>query len=236
MTHRRLTLPEANGVAARPAAAVVLLRDGDRGCETLLVLRNPQLTFHGGAWVFPGGRIDDSDFAAARDPHDPMSAARVAAVREAHEEASVRVAADELVPVSRWVTPEGLPKRFDAWYFAAPASADPVCVDGGEIFDHRWIRPSDALAAHRAGELELPPPTWVTLHALSDLPTAAAALESIQQLPFESFLPRLHMLNTGACALYEGDSAYDTGNLDGPGPRHRLWMIERSWRYERDRR
>lgn len=220
---------------ARPAAAVVLLRDGPQGCETLLVLRNPQLTFHGGAWVFPGGRVDDADFAAAADPSDPVSAARLAAVREAQEEAAVRIATDDLRLVSRWVTPEGLPKRFDAWYFAAPATNDIVQVDGGEIFDHRWVRPSDALAAHRAGEMELPPPTWVTLNRFAGLSSVAQAFTRLREWPFESFVPRLHMLPAGACALYEGDAAYDSGEVDCPGARHRLWMVPGDWRYERDR-
>ena len=48
----------ASGAGAVPAATVVLIRDGRDGLEVLLARRSSQLAFHGGAWVFPGGRID----------------------------------------------------------------------------------------------------------------------------------------------------------------------------------
>ena len=34
-------------------------------------------------------------------------------------------------------------------------------------------------------------------------------------------------------ARYEEDVAYDSADLDVPGPRHRLWMLDSGWRYER---
>lgn len=236
MTYSELSPPSGGIVEARPAAAVVVVRDGPLGCETLLVLRNPQLSFHGGSWVFPGGRIDAEDLKSAAAPDDMVSAARVAAIREAKEEAAVDIETRDLVLFSRWITPEGLPKRFDAWYFAAATRSDHVQVDGGEILDHRWMRPADALAAHRAGEMDLPPPTWVTLHHFSAANSAAAALERARLCQFDFFLPRLHWISGGACALYGGDAAYESGELECAGPRHRLWMIGGGWRYERDPR
>ena len=65
---------------AHPAATVVLLRDGDHGLEVLLVQRNAQLSFHGGAWVFPGGRLDPEDYEGCES--DVVAAARNAAVRK----------------------------------------------------------------------------------------------------------------------------------------------------------
>ena len=41
-------------VEPRPAASLILLRDGPDGAEVLLVQRNPEQRFMGGAWVFPG--------------------------------------------------------------------------------------------------------------------------------------------------------------------------------------
>jgi 8-oxo-dGTP pyrophosphatase MutT (NUDIX family) len=51
-------------VAPRPAATVVLLRDGRDGPEAYLQRRPMHLGFAGGLWVFPGGRVDEAD----RDP------------------------------------------------------------------------------------------------------------------------------------------------------------------------
>jgi hypothetical protein len=35
------------------------------------------------------------------------------------------------------------------------------------------------------------------------------------------------------CFLYGGDAAYEQGRIDAPGPRHRLWVRDSGWHYER---
>lgn len=81
-----------------PAATVILLRSGESGPEVLMVRRGENLAFAGGALVFPGGRVDDTDLGTARDPRlafgfdsldDDDAAARIAACREALEETGV---------------------------------------------------------------------------------------------------------------------------------------------------
>lgn len=216
---------------AHPAATVVLLRDGPGACEVLLVRRSAQLSFHGGAWVFPGGRIDPGDYGGV--PDDTIAAARRAAVREAREETGLEIGRNGLVLVSRWITPVVLPKRFDTWFFATRACDAPVAVDGGEIHDHRWFAPGDALAAQRAGEIDLPPPTFVTITRLAAYERVNDALVSFARAPAETFEPKLCPVEGGAVTLYAGDAGYDRDELDCPGPRHRLWMVETGWRYER---
>ena len=117
-------------VEAAPAATVVVLRDGVKGLEVLLGRRSSNLAFHGGAWVFPGGRIDPEDYAGA--PADLEAAARRAAVREAKEEAGVDVVAATLVHFSNWTTPEISPKRFATWFFAGPVAGGNEIADGYE--------------------------------------------------------------------------------------------------------
>lgn len=217
--------------AAVPAATVLLLRAGTDGPETLLVRRGRGLAFHGGAWVFPGGRVEIEDGAGGGDD---LAAARAAGVRELREEAGVVLAAEELVPVSHWTTPPGQVRRFATWFFAAEVDdAATVVVDGDETISHRWIRPADALAARDRGELELPPPTFVTLAIMQDVPSPAAAIELLTAGGPSVFVPRMHRVEDGALSLYAGDAGYESGALDAPGARHRLHMLQDGWRYER---
>src|ERR1035441_6525167 len=45
----------------RPAATVLAVRDGSRGFEVLMLRRNLNSDFVGGAYVFPGGALDEND-------------------------------------------------------------------------------------------------------------------------------------------------------------------------------
>ncbi len=81
-----------------PAATISMLRDGDRGLETFMVVRHHQIDFAAGALVFPGGRIDAQD-GEVRDccegvdeADDTALAFRVGAIREAFEESGVLLA------------------------------------------------------------------------------------------------------------------------------------------------
>jgi 8-oxo-dGTP pyrophosphatase MutT (NUDIX family) len=217
---------------AHPAATVVLLRQADSGCEVLLVRRNSRLDFHGGAWVFPGGRLDPADY-LPEAAGDVVAAARRAAVREAKEEAGVSIEAEHLTLFARWITPDFMPKRFDTWFFAGTGADQDVRVDGGEIHEHAWMRPHDALAAQARGEIELPPPTFVTIFGLAAHRNAAEALASLTEGGLRNFVPRICRVPGGACSLYEGDAGYETENAEIEGPRHRLWMMGSSWRYEK---
>jgi 8-oxo-dGTP pyrophosphatase MutT (NUDIX family) len=222
----------SESVTAHPSATVVLLREAAAGFEMLLLQRAAKLAFHGGAWVFPGGRIDAQDYREARDDLD--TAARCAAVRETHEEAGLAIDSGGLIEFARWTTPDGMPRRFVTWYFAAAADGE-VQVDGGEIKDHRWLRPAQALAEREVGALELPPPTFVTTTLLEGFPDAAAALDGLAARGRREYLPRLTRVEGGACSLYQEDAGYADADPDPsrPGPRHRLWMLDAGWRYER---
>ncbi len=224
----------AQGVVAAPAATVVLLRDGDGGLEVLLARRSSKLAFHGGAWVFPGGRIDPGDFGEV--PDDLLRAARQAAVREAKEEAGVDVDPDGLIHLSNWTTPEGSPKRFATWFFAGPVQGGDEAADGSEMDALQWFRPAEALAAHAAGEIELAPPQFVTLLDLREISTVADAMRSIAEATPIDYLPRFHFIEGGgAICVYPEDVAYDDlEQLDAPGPRHRLHLRSEGWEYVRD--
>lgn len=211
---------------------MALLREQGDLWEVLLVQRNRRLSFHGGAWVFPGGRIDAADY-VPDSREDVVAAARQAAVREASEEAGVTIPRSSLALISRWITPEFMPKRFDTWFFVAPATDEQVRVDGGEIHSHTWIAPRRALEARDRGDLELPPPTFVTLQLLAGYARSAEALTALaNDVSIPTYRPRICRTPGGACSLYEGDAGYAYDDADRPGPRHRLWMLDSGWRYE----
>lgn len=236
-----------------PAATTVVLRDAHDGAgrptiEVLTVRRNAALEFAGGMWVFPGGRVDPADHvpgaadgadgAGGADP-DPdaaaLAAARRAAVREAAEETGLVVDEASLVWFSHWTPPSVTPKRFATWFFVAPAPPDAgaVRVDGGEIHDHAWFVPAEARRRRDAGEIALAPPTWITLEQLDGFTTVAEAVTTLGSRPPEHFTTRFAAVEGGAVALYHGDAGYESGDLDAPGGRHRLWMLADRWHYER---
>lgn len=235
MSQREIEAWRKKGMAgatdAVPAATVVLVRDADAGVETLVVRRNSKLEFAGGLWVFPGGRVDPGDVPTGGDE---IEAARAAAVREAQEEAGLAVDGAALVPFSHWEPPAVAPKRFATWFFVGPApEGGDVTVDMGEIHDHQWVRPSDALALRDAGEIELAPPTWVTLHDLALRTDVEDVLRDAGEREIEFFVTHIARVDEGIVALWHGDSGYESGDAAAAGPRHRLWMVESGWRYER---
>jgi 8-oxo-dGTP pyrophosphatase MutT (NUDIX family) len=226
--------------AAIPAATVVLLRDAPDGVETLMLRRNSKLAFAGGAWVFPGGRIDPEDYPngppAADEPStgDPEAtvAARNAAVREAQEEAGLAVDPDSLVWFAHWTPGPIAPRRFATWFFMARAPEGRVMIDDGEIHEHLWIRPSEAISRRDAGEIELIPPTWMTLRMLADEPSVDAALATARGHDPNIYVTHIVSVDGGIASIWQGDAAYEDGDALKPGPRNRLLMLEDGWRVE----
>ena len=213
-----------------PAATVVLLRDTPDGAEVLMLKKNSKITF-GGMWVFPGGKIDAQDYPA---PADVDAAARCAAARETQEEAGLAVSVEEFVQIAHWTPPPGPQKRFATWFFAAQVSGDQaIAIDDGEIKEHAWIRPQQALAKHAAGEIDLVPPTWVTLYHLARYNPASAVLAHFQQRGHKTYRTRVvKAANGDRVALWLGDSGYDGWDADTEGARHRLIMAQDGFRFE----
>jgi 8-oxo-dGTP pyrophosphatase MutT (NUDIX family) len=226
--------PAAAKPEPRPSATVVVVRDASVAPPRLefLLLQRSARDGKPGPWVFPGGKVEAADVVAG-EPGSRESALR-AAVRETHEEAGLDLATTRLVAISRWITPEISPQRFDTWFFLGVVDTTrEVVVCGDEIISHRWIAPAEALAAHQQGEIQLAPPTFVTVQWLCDHSHAAHAQEALGREPILTFRPRIHRSAAGACMLYPGDAGYDTGDPELPGARHRIWALASGWRYER---
>ena len=98
----RVESPPQPPAPARPAATVVLVRDCETGPEVLLLQRHHASGFVPGAYVFPGGRVDEEDAmpalkeraGALADVANPALSYWMAAIREVFEETGVLLAAD----------------------------------------------------------------------------------------------------------------------------------------------
>jgi 8-oxo-dGTP pyrophosphatase MutT (NUDIX family) len=177
-------------VPVRPAATVVLLRDGADGVEVWLQQRATTLAFAAGMYAFPGGRVDDDEATSAVvhdvEPErglwqdadaDTVRAHLAAAVRETYEECGVVLDPATLVPWARWVTPPGDVRRFDARFYLAqcPPDQEPRPLTG-EVAAGSWFVIGTAVECFASGDLPMWPPTISTLVSLSSFDDVAAAL------------------------------------------------------------
>ena len=259
----------------RPAATLILARDGAEGPEVFLMQRTLTANFVAGAYVFPGGALDPGDadpyWADNAEGYTDREASGalgldqgglaywIAAIRECFEESGLllafdaggaapeptelaalraRVAAGEmdfntlcrqrgLRPAlsalryfSHWITPPGLPRRFDTRFFLAAAPAEQTATpDQVETINHAWLRPADALDLQKRGEIDLVFATIQTLKALSQFDSVDAMLrhaEGLDAVP--ALMPRASTGSKGRRMLLPGDHAYaEVGKLDPYG-------------------
>lgn len=161
--------------------------------------------FFGDIVVFPGGKVETVDVPRGLTRFDDL-AHRNAAVREFAEETGILLtssgplsapgvrdgeydswlaargvtsAVDDLVLVSRWVTPETAPRRFDTrFYVIACERAPEVTIDSDELIDHEWVTPALALARLEEGDLSMMRPTIAHLEWLLRWSSVEEAVES----------------------------------------------------------
>jgi 8-oxo-dGTP pyrophosphatase MutT (NUDIX family) len=252
----------------REAATVMVVRDAP-DLHVFMLRRNLNSDFVGGAYVFPGGAVDDED----RDPalvarcvglDDTHASALVgarsggigfwvAAIRETFEEAGVLFArerasghpviggSDEYDAARRaigrhergfrefvesedllldvgalhvfahWITPTGMPRRYDTWFFVAEApDGHGYRHDDTETVESTWIRPADALAAAHRQELSIIFPTQRNLEAIGRFPVASELLEIASSASsIEAVQPRIVDDGNGVRLLLPGDPGYD---------------------------
>jgi 8-oxo-dGTP pyrophosphatase MutT (NUDIX family) len=175
--------------------------------EVLMLRRHEKSSFVPNAWVFPGGIAEESD--AELGDGSLLDTMRVTAVRETFEETGVwlgapladaerkrgellagRIAFRDLVAeapldltrlvwTSRWITPAGIPKRFDTYFFLATVSREAVATaEQNEVVAVTWLHPSDALAKHASREMQMVFPTLRNLEAITGFETSAALLDA----------------------------------------------------------
>jgi 8-oxo-dGTP pyrophosphatase MutT (NUDIX family) len=125
-------------------------------------------------------------------------------------ESGMSLALDELVPYAHWITPEGMPKRFDTWFFLAAAPPEQAGAhDGRESTDSIWVSPGEALAGGESGRFKLPFPTARNLIRLGKQPSVKAALDDSKGKPIVTVMPIMTRLNGGRQLRIPLEAGYD---------------------------
>jgi 8-oxo-dGTP pyrophosphatase MutT (NUDIX family) len=130
------------------------------------------------------------------------------------------MAARELRLFSHWLTPVGAPRRYNTWFFVAPApdGADGT-HDDNELVASGWVRPPDALAQHGAGEIDLIFPTETSLRALARYTRAADLFEDLDAVARDARgRPQVVTDGTGERVALAGDTGGATGHWTIPLP------------------
>ena len=184
------------GVGAQaPAFAVAGLRECFEECG--LWLGAPDHHAPGSGWATLRARLHAGATLAALAP-----------------DAALPLATRCLQPWSRWVTPVGLPKRFDTLFFVARAPAGQVpTVDAGETTTLAWVQPAAALAARSRGEFQMEFATVATVQSLQPFATVAALLtHAAAQTALPAIHPRVTFAADGKISgvLLPGQPGYDS--------------------------
>jgi 8-oxo-dGTP pyrophosphatase MutT (NUDIX family) len=123
----------------------------------------------------------------------------------------LRLAVDGMHYFGHWITPEGAPRRYDTRFFLAaePPGQTPL-HDDHEVIANVWIRPSDALEQHAAGEFMMLPPTISSLRAVARFTTAEQALDAATEITdVPTIEPRILAVDGGMRIVLPGDEGYD---------------------------
>jgi 8-oxo-dGTP pyrophosphatase MutT (NUDIX family) len=128
------------------------------------------------------------------------------------------LALDELMPYAHWITPEGMPKRFDTWFFLAAAPPEQAGAhDGKESTDSIWVSPREALAGGENGRFKLPFPTTRNLIRLGKQASVKSALEDSRGRAVVTVMPVMTKLNGGRQLRIPLEAGYD-GDVFEVGP------------------
>ena len=146
----QLLHPARTAAAVRPAATVLLLRDGPNGVEVLMTRRSATASFAPGAYVFPGGGIDAADQAA--HPHARRRATQsdlhltqaIAAIRESFEELGILLARHANGQMANTADIAALDRQAPGENFAAQCVARGLTLAADEVFVlAHWITDRD---------------------------------------------------------------------------------------------
>jgi 8-oxo-dGTP pyrophosphatase MutT (NUDIX family) len=139
-------------------------------------------------------------------------------LRDLLEREDLELAADLLAIHAHWITPEGVPRRFDTLFFSALAPADHLAAhDGVESTQHAWLRPEDALEQTRNKERQMIFPTSCNLEVLQGFASAREVFEASRKRPVVPVLPRFEQRAGGRELIIPPEAGYPTSSELLPG-------------------
>jgi 8-oxo-dGTP pyrophosphatase MutT (NUDIX family) len=111
----------------------------------------------------------------------------------------LRPAVDDLTYVAHFITPRGLPRRYDTRFFVAVAPSDQeAAVSGGEASGGGWYTSASALSAADGGDVLLMPPTRILCAELTRHDDAASVIASLGNRPVPPIIFRLDYALAGS--------------------------------------
>ncbi len=145
----------------------------------------------------------------ARSRSDLLSAKT--SFRAMLEHLGVRLQLRGLRYVAHWITPVGVPRRFDTRFFVVTVPAgQEASADRSEAVSERWISPRDALAVHSAGRFQLVLPTLKNLEFLARAGSVEEVIAAADRLdPIQPIMPRLYEGRDGVGVALPGSSEYE---------------------------
>lgn len=128
--------------------------------------------------------------------------------------------ANDLRVFSHWLTPVGAPRRYNTWFFVAPApEGEDGAHDNNELVASAWVRPADALAQHRAGAIDLIFPTEMSLRVLTGYSCAADVLHDLDAVRRDATgAPSVVTEGNGERVALPADAGRATGGWTNPLP------------------
>ena len=117
-------------------------------------------------------------------------------------DADLTLATDLLVRFAHWITPVGLPKRFDTHFFLVTALVEQAGAhDGSESTEGFWIRPADALRDAKEGRRSIVPATRLNLQKLAGSATVADAVAAARASAIVTVMPKVRRNPDGSRTL-----------------------------------
>ena len=164
----------------------------------------------------------------------PDFAFRVAALRELYEEAGLLLTTGgcgaintqqtfreeiraqsalldltAMTPFAHWVTPEGMPRRFDTLFFLVAHNGQDVRHDGNEAISYRWVSPKETLFEWDENRIPLMFPTRLNLMKLARAASVDEALEQAKESTVIRTLPVIGRDANGVKLTIDAASGYE---------------------------